>query len=177
MGFSSSSLSLAVILGVLAYLLGVRCQRQPELWRCLPRERRFGTIVACACLVWSAYHVCLMLEGDLVQWRIWVKMLVPVCTVLAYFFVDYLFTRALGGLLLLLVAQALHLAMAVHLPLRPLYSSGCYLVGVAAMFVVGWPWLFRDLLEKSARSQPWRRACLGVLGASAAFFAVFAALR
>ena len=175
LSYTTGCLLLAGVLAGLAVLVGLT-RWQPGLWRVLPRERLAGEIMALVALVWSAHHVCLMLEGNLVRWHPLVKALVPLTAVLAWFFLDYLFTRAVGGLLLLLTAEVLHAGFSVQAPCRPLFSVVCYLFGVAGMFLIGSPWLFRDLLEKAAGSPAWRRGSAGLAGA-AAFYVVYAFLR
>jgi len=172
--FTAMTLILASILGVLAYVVGVASTRQPDLWKKLPRERYLGEVMVIVCLVWSMVHVIPMLEGSLVRLRIWIRILMPVIAVLAFFFLDYLFTRALGGLLLLLVTEVLHGAFAVHLPMRPVFSAGAYVLGILAMFLIGTPWRFRDMLEKAVNHRLWRVRATAALGGAALFFALFA---
>ncbi len=174
--FTEMSLILAAILGGLAYLVGVMAPKQPELWKKLPRERILGEVLVVVCLVWSMVHIIPMLEGNLVRLRVWIRVLMPVVAVMAFFYLDYLFTRALGGLLLLLVTEVLHGAFVVHLPLRPVFSVIAYGLGILAMFLIGTPWRFRDLLEQAHASPRWRMRAAAALGTAALFFAVFAFL-
>ena len=176
MTFTVPSLLFALLLAILAYVFGFTVVRKPDLWRLLPRERYVGEVVGVVCLVWSAAHVIPMLEGDLARYRAVVKVVVPVAAVLGFFYLDYLFTRALGGLFMLMASQLLHGAFVVHLPARPAYSVVCYAYGVVGMFLVGSPWRFRDLLKRATDSPRWRRWLLVGLGASSALFVVAAFL-
>lgn len=176
MVFTIPSLLFALLLAALAYVFGFCVVRKPDLWRVLPRERYLGEAVGVLCLAWSAFHVIPMLEGDLARFQVAVKIVVPVAAVLGFLYLDYLFTRALGGLFMLMASHLLHGAFVVHLPARPVYSTVCYAFGVIGMFLVGSPWRFRDLLKKAAESRPWRRGLLAVLGGSAILFAGFALL-
>jgi len=116
-----------------------------------------------------------MLEGGLVRYRIVVVLIVPVVAVLSYFHLDYLLTRALGGLLLLILNHLLHAAFVAQIPMRPLFSSICYATSLAGFFMVGAPWRLRDLLERAAGSRELRRGigvAFGVLGVTFVVFAV-----
>lgn len=137
----------------------------------LPRARLAGEVLGLACLVWAAYHGCLMLEGGLAVYRKVVWALVPVTAILVYHHLDYLFARALGGFLVLCAAFFLHGAFAETVPWRPLYCSVCYLMGLWGMFVIAAPWRFRDLLQAMAQATPWRRP-LGALAVAAGIILV-----
>lgn len=176
MVFTIPSLLFSLLLAALAYVFGFRVAQKPDLWRALPRERYLGEVVGVLCLVWSAAHVIPMLEGDLARFRLVIKAIVPAVALLGFFYLDYLFTRALGGLFMLMASHLLHGAFVVRLPARPVYSTVCYAFGVIGMFLVGSPWRFRDLLKRATDSRAWRRGLLAVLGGSAILFTGFALL-
>ncbi|NOY81955.1 MAG: hypothetical protein GXP31_13240 [Kiritimatiellaeota bacterium] len=170
--FTALSLIFAAILAGLAYVFGIATVRQPDLWRKLPRERVVGEVIAVICLVWCTVHILPLLEGNMVRFRAWVRILAPILAVLSFFFLDYLFTRALGGLILLLINDLLHGAFTVHLPARPVFALVSYTFGIAALFLIGTPWRFRDLLEKCKLSVRWRSWSTGTLAAAALYYAV-----
>ena len=176
MVFTIPSLLFALLLAAIAYDFGFRVAQKPDLWRALPRERYLGEAVGVLCLVWSAVHVIPMLEGDLARFQPFVKALVPAGAILGFFYLEYLFTRALGGLFMLMASHLLHGAFVVRLPARPVYSTACYAFGVIGMFLVGTPWRFRDLLQRATDSPSWRHGLLAALGGSAVLFAGFALL-
>ena len=123
----------------------------------LPRERRVGELIGILCLVWSAHHGSMMLEGGMVSFRKYIWMLVPIIAILAYGHLDYLFARALGGLLVLCVTAMLHGAFVEQIHFRPVYSAVCYGVGIFGLLLIGLPWRFRDLLGVMQTSPAWRR--------------------
>lgn len=170
--FAALSFVFAAILAALGYILAFASHRQPDLWRTLPRERILGEIITIVCLVWCTVHVLPMLEGDMARFRIWVRLLAPVLAVLSFFFLDYLFTRALGGLFLLMVNELLHGAFTVHLPARPVFAVVSYILAILAMFLIGTPWRFRDLIEKCRDSMHWRAWCGGTTAFVAVYYAV-----
>ena len=173
MSFTARALGFAAFLAVAAYTVGVGARRWPDLHRKLPRSRVFGECLGVVCLVWAAYHVCPMLEGGLEKYRALVKLLVPVVAVLSYFYLDFLFARALGGLLLLVVNSLLQGAFVARVPMRPLFSVLCYAIGFLGLLVIAAPWRLRDLLDRTGQSSLWRRSvCAGLL-VSSGVYAVF----
>jgi hypothetical protein len=153
--------ALSLVLGIALAVGGAVLLRgrplSPVLAARLPRERVVGAAIGVVCLVWSAYHGCLMLEGGMAPYRKVLWALVPVIAVLCYHFLDFLLARALGGALVLASAALLHGSFAEAVPLRSLYSLACYLVGLWGMALVAVPWRFRDLLLALGRSVAWRR--------------------
>ncbi len=169
-----SNLVFCVILAFFAGVFAVALKRWPNLWQSLPRERVAGELIAVVCLVWSAWHAILMLEGGLARFHIGIKILVPVTALLVYFYLNFLFARALGGLLLLGLVHLLHWAFVANPPLRPLYSLVCYLYAFVGMILVATPWYFRDVLKKATDDSRWRVMMAGIAGASAVFYLVYA---
>ncbi len=152
----------SVLLGIALAVGGavVWFSRHPEVGLAtrLPRARLIGEVVCLVCLVWSAYHGCLMLEGGMATYRKLVWGLVPVTAVLVYYHLDYLFARALGGFLVLCATYLLHGAFAEMVAWRPLYCIVCYVLGLWGMFLIAAPWRFRDLLQGMAEAGRWRRS-------------------
>ena len=177
MTFSFSSLLFGLLLMACALLFGVLSVRFPDLWRRLPRARIPGAFIGGLCLVWSAFLIIRMLEGDLSRYHSLVKLAVPVLGIAAYFYLDYLFARSLGGLLVLMVSHLLQGAFAQDVPLRPLYSLCCYAIGLAGLFLIALPWLFRDWLEKAGTRRAWRHTLSAVCTLFALVLVLFAFLR
>lgn len=176
MPFVVSCLLLSLLPAALAVIFGVFAARLPDLWRKLPRERNFGIALGALCLVWSAYYAVPLLEGGLARFQTVIKLLVPITTILSYLYLNYIFTRALGGLMMLAATYVLHEAFVAHLPFRPLFALLCYLVAVAGMFALATPWRFRDLLRKCTEDASWRIGLAAGHGALAFAFVVFALL-
>jgi hypothetical protein len=177
MTFRLCSLGLGLFLGTAAYTFGIWTVRRPELWRRLPRARFPGVFVGAVCLVWSVVLVNRMFEGDMVRYRHLVRLAAPAIGVLAYFYLDYLFARALGGLLVLLANFLLHGAFALDVPARPLYAICCYIVGIAGLFFIGAPWRLRDLLERARDHRNWRSTLVAGNAFLALIFVLYAGLR
>ena len=148
-------LFLAVLYGILS--------RGPRDWqRTLPRQRWLGLALGSICLVWAAYHACIMLEGDLSRFHFLVKLTVPVGAVLCFFFLDFLFARALGGFFIFCANQLLHDAFVHDLGGRGVYSLVCLALGVIGLFLLGAPWHFRNSLDLAARRPLWSRLFAGL---------------
>ena len=128
----------------------------------LPRNRIAGAPIGVVCLIWSAWHGCLMLEGPLASLHPIVWLLVPIVSILAFFFLDYLFSRSLGGFFVLMSNELIRQAFAHSTTMRPLYSLVCLLLGVAGLFLIGTPWRLRDTLELAAKE---KKAALSISGA------------
>jgi len=174
MTFSQSAILFSILLWngfLLFYFITVR---RPRISRELPRNRLFGTPLALFCLVWVSIHLSLFFEEGIADYQFWLWFLPPVGIIFAYFFLSYLFTRALGGLLLLWVIWMLHAAFVVYLPARPLFSLLAYAIAAAGALLIAMPWCFRDLLEKASESPRFRESVSFLLAGSAVVFLVFA---
>ena len=148
MYFTLLSMGLGVLfLGAAVSALQGRVFEDERISR-IPRARIAGELVGILCLLWSAHHGTMMLEGNLVGLKKYIWMLVPVIAFLAYGHLDYLFSRSLGGLMVLCVTSMLHGAFVQDIRFRPLYAIVAYGVGVWGLLLIGLPWRFRDLLEQ-----------------------------
>ncbi len=154
------SLSCSLTAGILFFLAGVFAvgtRRNPNLWKTLPRERMGATVLALVALAFAAWQSDIMLEGDLLKLHPYIWALVPILTVLSFLYLDFLLTRAVAGVLMLLMPQLLHGAFVAHLPQRPAFSAICYLTAILGAVMMAAPWRFRDLLELAAAKPVWRK--------------------
>lgn len=148
----------------LAYLLGKMTTTRGESSIQYCRKPVWpGMVLGVVCLVWSAYHGCQMLEGDLERYRTFVWILVPVTTVLSYFYLDYINARVLGGFMTLCANHLICGAFAYDVPGRSFYSIVCLLLGIVGMVGIGLPWRYRDTIRLCARNDHARMAIAGVL--------------
>jgi len=138
----------------------LKSRQEPSFF---PRMKWPGVALGIPCLIWSAWHACEMLEGDLAKFHPLVWLLVPITTVLCAWLMDYLFARATGGFLILAANELIHDAFVHNVPVRPLYSAVCILLGVAGMFLVASPWRLRNLLERTPQNAQRQRVVAGVL--------------
>jgi hypothetical protein len=158
-----------IVFGVVLLVAAVAAQwllpRFPECWRMLPRERVVGLAIGCVAVYWSG-RLVLPLVTEFSFFGLVKVAILPFglfLVVSSYFFLDYLFTRAVGGMLLLVVNYLLHAAFVTHAPMRPMFAIVCYVLGMAGIFMIASPFRFRDLLRRATESPAWRRSLATVL--------------
>ncbi|MDD3035858.1 MAG: hypothetical protein PHO93_02980 [Candidatus Saccharimonadaceae bacterium] len=130
----------------------------------VPRNAFFGSIVTVAAII-----LCIPQARPVVPPG-FQHLIVPgavISGVLAISFLDYLFSRAVGGLLILLAHYFLHDSFTFHTPLSSLFALFCFAFGTAGIFFAGKPYLMRDLIRKSAKERNFKFAVSG-------FFTLFA---
>jgi len=158
--------SISSALGIFSALLGLgfafcsnaRLSRLVSL----PREPKIiGWVIGIPVLLWSAHLGVQMLEGDLACYRAIVWCLLPVAIILCGLLLDYLNARALGGLLLLCATHLISAGFAFNVPLRPIYSTICILVGIMGMIGIATPWRYRDAFILANKNRLWSRSLGG----------------
>jgi hypothetical protein len=164
-------LMLAVLIGFGLYLR--KGLRTVDAWKWLPREKNFGMVFLIFSLSYGAYYGRFMLEGGLSTYRPMVWILLPIVVLCCYFFLDFVFARALGGVLLVLSIELLGEGFIINLPHRALFSAVTIAYGVLGLFLIGMPWLFRDFLEKVNGSNRFRSQAIFFIGMSVVFFLLF----
>ncbi|MGL4854889.1 MAG: hypothetical protein ACRC37_06520 [Lentisphaeria bacterium] len=146
--FSGIVFLLAVLFAFFSFYLLTRVSETSTIHLRLPREKRFGIVIAFFCFIYAAWHGRYMLENDLAKFQVYVWFFVPFVTILMYRYLDFIFTRSFGGALVILTNHLMHDALVIHLPLRPMFALISYLLGTIGLFFIGMPWLFRNLLER-----------------------------
>jgi hypothetical protein len=153
----------AASIGITAYRMNP--QRLPQ-YESLPRWRGSGAVLAFLGLLWCIPHATPIVWNWMLPWLF---PLVIICTVLAYLFLDYLLSRAIGGLLILSAYSLLHESFTFHTPLAAVLTIFCWALGIAGLFLSAKPHLLRDFIRCLSSSSRWR---LGTL----LFFAGFAGI-
>ena len=127
--------------------------RNPEKWERLPRNVLWGMIIASADLA-----ACVPLSKPLVPlWMTsWLIPLAVICAWLSYQFLDYIFSRAFGGMLILLAHYLLFASFTFKTPGKPFFSLLCFAMGTLGLFFCGKPYLMRDLIRKMLAEKKWR---------------------
>ena len=131
----------------------------------IPRLRVAGIILGVAALVYCAYAGCEMLPGSK-----WCKLfwgMVPVAAVLLGYYMDYLFARAFGGVLIILANYVIQHAFAYHCAAKPLYAIVALLWGLAGTIFLAWPWTMREFGNKCAANKNIRVTTLAASAISA----------
>jgi len=112
-----------------------------------PRSRAWGFILLTIAAAWSLWLMLTMDLGEFTSKRPLLIGLVPVAYVLTLFFVEeFLAVRALGMVLLLVSCVTLDAAFLSDDPLRLPLVTLTYGWIVAALFMVGKPYLLRDAI-------------------------------
>lgn len=153
----------AIVTAVWAYTLN---EGNVDKWAKLPRNLIIGSVFAAIDLAWCVPHAKPLLPSSLHNF------IIPTAIVfffLGYFFLDYLFSRAIGGFLILLAYYFLQESFTHHTPALPLFSFFCYLMGIVGIFLCGKPYLLRDWIKAFPKEKGYRVV-------SAALCAAFGAL-
>ena len=143
------------IFRILSILLGGFClgfafvanrlaPKQPALAGKLARHRLGGALLGFLALCWCAWEGAAMLPPAYAT-PVW--LLVPVTLAACWFFLDFHFARALGGVLVLTANHLIQHAFAYYCGCRGIYCVAALAWGLWGMTLVGWPWLLRDLLQ------------------------------
>jgi hypothetical protein len=151
----------------LVYWSGTRVPSNIEKWESLPRSIGLGMIIAVIDLA-----ICVPLSKPIVPvWMIsWLIPMACISTWIIYQFLDYIFSRAFGGFLILLTHYLLFASFLLKTPGKPFFSFLCFLMGALGIFFCGKPYLMRDYIRKIASSSKWRYAAMTVFAIYAISF-------
>src|SRR5207237_2914182 len=127
-------------------------------WKRFPRSGIAGIVLLSAALVWSFWLLATMEMGEFSSFRRPLMIVLPIGYVLVLRFVEeFLAVRALGILCLLAAEPLLEAAFFRYETSRLLVTAFAYLLIVAGLFWVTMPYLLRDQINWSARSNfRWR---------------------
>ena len=131
-----------------------------ERWEKLPRNILFGVILAAADLAWCIPHSRPIAPDSMVNWLIPIAI---VCLWLSYQFLDYLFSRAFGGFLILFAHYLLYVSFVYKAPAKPFLSLLCFAMGTLGIFFCGKPHLMRDLIRKITASSKWKYSTVAIM--------------
>ena len=132
----------------------------PAKWEKLPRNILFGLIIAAADFAWCVPHSKPIAPDSMVPWLIPIAI---VCLWLTYQFLDYIFSRAFGGFLILFAHYLLYSSFYYHAPAKPFFSLLCFAMGTLGVFFCGKPHLMRDLIRKIIASPKWKYSTVAVM--------------
>ena len=122
-------------------------------WKRFPRSGIAGIVLLSVALVWSFWLLATMEMGEFSSFRTPLKIVLPIGYVLVLRFVEeFLAVRALGILCLLAAEPLLEAAFFRYETSRLFVTVFAYLLIVAGLFWVTMPYLFRDQINWSTRS-------------------------
>jgi hypothetical protein len=129
-----------------------------ELARKLPRSRAAGIVLLSAALIWNLWLLSTIEMGEFASFRRPLLIALPIGYILVLRFVDeFLAVRAIGILCLLMAEPLLDAAFLRYEMSRLLVTVFAYLLVIAGLFWVTMPYLLRDQINWTARSNMrWR---------------------
>ena len=153
---------ISLFIGILTVIPGAFTLAMPEkaesVWKAFPRSVWHGRIISVICLVWSALWISAMPLGPLMIVRQYLWILLPISIAAVWFLIPELLScRAIGGLLVLLPAPMLSAAAWHPSNMRYIIIVYAYVMSIAGMFYIAFPWLLRDnitwLYDKPRRAK------------------------
>lgn len=155
------------IAGLFLVLLGLWGMIQPDASRSaarsLPRSRVAGFVLLTIAFFWSFWLLATMEMGEFAGFRKPLLLILPVGFLLVLRFVDeFLAARALGILFLLAAEPLLEAAFFRTESTKLLVTVFAYLLIVIGLFWVTMPYLMRDQINWSARTNGRWRATHGL---------------
>ena len=145
----------AAALGVGTLLLR---ESNRERWESLPRNRNLAFLPALLGLIWCIPHT----RAIAFDWM--VPLLWPMAFIFAaaaYWLLDYLLSRTLGGLMILTAYFLIHGAFEFHAPLAGAVTAFSLAMGTLGICLAGKPCRMRDLMRLCAARRRWRQAIAG----------------
>ena len=110
----------------------------------IPRARIPGAILGLIDLLWCIPNAMPILPESLH------KFLIPlalVLTVLAYIALDHLFSRAIGGFMILTAHFYLKESYGAPVPGAMIFAVFCFILGIIGIFISGKPHLTREIIR------------------------------
>ena len=139
------------------------------------REKKVGSALSAIALGWAGLQGYELLGQDFPAISSAIPILVPGLIVGVIFLMDYIFTRALGGFIILLICELFYQGQAEDMPARFLFSIIGYTLAIAGMYMIGQPWRFRDLLFKSIEDKAFgKKMAIGITSSLVVMFVPFA---
>ncbi len=152
------------ILLALAFVFLLVSQPKFAILKKLHRENKIGGVILVISMFWAGYQGYILFGQDFPMISSILPIAVPLATMSALFLMDYIFTRAVGGILILLTCELFFLSQINDMSFRFLFAIVGYSYSIIGMYMIGQPWHFRDFLLKSAENKAFgKKACLIIL--------------
>ena len=169
----TSSVFVLLLLSVSAIFLLCSNEKYSFL-KTIHREKKIGSLISGLALVWAGVQGYELLGQDFPAISSVIPILIPALIVGVFFLMDYIFTRAVGGLMILLICDLFYQGQAEEMPARFLFSIIGYVLAVAGMYMIGQPWRFRDLLFKSIENKQFgKKMAVSITSAMIVMFVPF----
>lgn len=119
----------------------------------LPRNRIAGAVLGLVALLWCIPHARPIAFEWMQPWLLWIAIGGAIA---GYFFMDYLLSRAIGGLFILIAYYFVHGAFEFHTPGMAVISILYWILGIIGICFSGKPCWMRDLLRKCCADRKYR---------------------
>lgn len=149
---------LALLFFTAAFITLVTTQRHPEKAGIITRHKVVGGILMIIMFLWlvlaGADMLCLDVSSSLV---VGLFCLSPILALVLTNYLDFIVTRALSGLLILLATTIIDQAFFQNIPYRFLPVIVCHIAAICALYLLWVPYRLRDFWQKTATSPMLRR--------------------
>lgn len=145
--FAISCFGAIILTGVFAFAVYKIKTENIEFFEKLCRNRKLGVIVGFPLVCWCVPHT----QAIIFSWAepyLWYMAIV--LTVLSYFYLDYLFARALGGAFIVGAYCFVNWAYEFQITGAILLTVIAWLWGICGIFISGKPSFLRDYFRKCA---------------------------
>ena len=164
----------AVLILTIAAIFLLCSNEKYSFLKTIHREKKVGSLISALALIWAGVQGYELLGQDFPGITSAIPILVPILIVGVIFLMDYIFTRAVGGLLILLICDLFYQGQLTDMPARFLFSLIGYTLAVAGMYMIGQPWRFRDLLFKSVEDKAFgKKVAIGITSSMIIMFVPF----
>ena len=156
------ALIVCILISILIAISAV-CLIRPsnlEKWEALPRNRAGGAALGFLVLLFFIPNVEPMFSAK--EYFTVLMIAAVVLTVLCYLYLDYLFSRAFAGALILGAHFLLNATYAADLRFSSFFAFLCFVTGTIGIFIAAKPHWMRDWIRKIAGSRVWRIATAAV---------------
>jgi hypothetical protein len=133
----------------LALILLLSHQEKFSSLKKIHREQKIGSLISALALGWGGYQGYELLGQDFPTIASVIPIAIPALIVGVYFLMDYIFTRAMGGFMIMLICELLYRSQNVEMGGRILFSFVGYAFAILGMYMIGQPWRFKNVLFKS----------------------------
>lgn len=127
----------------------------------LTRNRVLGLIIALPALISCIPHAQIVapgiLQNPLILW-----MLALAIPVLSYFYIDFYTARAIGGAVIILAYDIIHIAYEETLCGAAVLTVAAWLFGFAGIWISGKPCALRDWFRRAANDKKFRIAAAAI---------------
>ena len=166
--FTISMLGAILFSGLAIFTVRKTNTENIEFFEKLCRNRKLGVILGFPLICWCVPHT----QAIIFAWAepyLW--YMAVILTILSYFYLDYLFARALGGAFIIGAYCFVHWAYEFQITGGILMTVIAWLWGICGIFISGKPSFLRDFFRKCANNKKIKNISYIFFGLTAVIFA------